>query len=170
MVIRAEDMLQRSGCALRRLTLHGFADGIDHISSSGSLIRQCVSLQELSLLRIEAGTESVTQLLSSVQSLPSLRALALDISYIRDFCAESQNAFIDKLLTFLESRRGLSEMPNGAVPRVASYTELESFTLHALAEGVFDFTDNQHQRIKALRVSGLLFYICRYENSDPRMY
>ncbi|KAF9006404.1 hypothetical protein BDZ89DRAFT_1048714 [Hymenopellis radicata] len=178
MLTRAENMLQRSGCTLRRLTLQGLTDGhsdsVDHIDVSDSLIRQCGgSLLELSLLRIDAGTHFVIRLLSSVQSLSFLCVLAFDISYVRAFCIETQNVIANELLTFLESRRRLSViMSDEAVSGVASCTELEAFTLHAPAEGVFDFTDAQHQRIKALRASGLLFYICRYNttNKDPRMY
>ncbi len=155
-------MLQKSGCTLRHLTLHsigGERGPFGTINAVNSFIRRCVLVWELSILGIRVCTESITGLLRSLESVRQLRVLALDISYVRDL---HTTTVADGILEFLESRRR---------PTDTSSMDLESFTLHApSAEEVFGFTDVQCQRVKALRASGLLLYICQYAENDPRMY
>ncbi|KAF9006895.1 hypothetical protein BDZ89DRAFT_1144593 [Hymenopellis radicata] len=158
-----KEMLQQSGCSLRHLTLQSL--GKDDIDAVHSLIHQCGLLRELCLLDIHADTDCITQLPSSLESLSQLRVLVLDISRVHGFCTTTQITVADGILAFLESRRRPADATG-----VASHVDLETFTLHAPIKEVFDFTEGQYQRIKALRASGLLFYMCRYSAKDRRLY
>ncbi len=147
-----------------------FGIGIETFGAVDFLTNQCGLVRELSLFDMTSDS-SITRLLASLKFLPQLRVLALDISHVHNFRATTiQRDVADGIMTFLESRRRLPDAPELDTGSASGAVELESFTLHAPRKEVFDFTAEQHERIKALRASGLILYIFRYATKDPRTY
>ncbi len=160
---------------LKKGSLHHKARSVRVYDVDGlePFIRRCGSLRELSLLDIGSDTQSVRRLLSSMkESLPQLRILAVDISSVNNLSSITQEQVADDILACLESRQniGVGHAPDSDLGAGPPRVDLESFTLHAPSKEVFDFTDVQHRRIELLHTSGLLFYVYRYSEKDPRMF